>query len=105
MEKLQIVNLHDNPVGGIENLHYLAGCPNLMALTLYNTPLSLKPNYRHHVVNSIWSIRALDRHVVSDEEIIEDADFGGMFSTLHPSFKVNLCPITQEVCLRKCQAL
>ena len=34
---------------------------------------------RHHVVNSIWSLKALDRHVISDEEIIEDADFGGKY--------------------------
>ena len=97
MDQLQILNLHDNPIGAIENLHYLANCSNLLVLTMYDTPLSLKPNYRHHVVNSIWSLKALDHHIISDEEIIEDAHFSGQFSTLHPSFKVDLCPQAETV--------
>lgn len=64
---------------------------------MYDTPLSLKRNYRHHVVNSIWSLKALDHHVVSDEEIIEDAMFGGKFATQHNGFYVNLCPPMPEV--------
>ncbi len=70
---------------------------SLCVLTMYDTPLSLKRNYRHHVVNSIWSIKALDNFVVSDEEIIEDAEFGGRFGQLHPSFALELCPPTPEV--------
>ena len=46
MEKLQLLHLHDNPIGRIENLHYLAACPSLSVLTLYDTALSLKRNYR-----------------------------------------------------------
>ena len=96
MPHLIILNLHDNPIGHIENLYYLAASPRLAALTLYDTPLSLKKNYRHHVVNSVWTLKALDNYVVSDEEIIEDADFGGNFSTLHQSFAVDLCiPLPQ----------
>lgn len=96
MRKLKIIHLHDNPLGKYETLQNLATCPSLMALTLYDTPLSLKRNYRHHVVNSIWSLKALDHHVISDEEIIEDAIFGGRFGTLHPAFRTDLCPPTLE---------
>jgi hypothetical protein len=36
---------------------YLAHTPDLEILTLYDSPLSLKKNYRHHVVNSIWTLK------------------------------------------------
>ena len=97
MKHLKLLHLHDNPIGKIENLQNLSGCSKLMALTLYDTPLSLKKNYRHHVVNSLWALKALDNHVISDEEIIEDADFGGKFSALHRSFVINLCPPSPKV--------
>lgn len=96
MRKLEMLFLHDNPLGKYETLQSLATCPNLIALTLYDTPLSLKKNYRHHVANSIWTLKALDHYVVSDEEIIEDAVFGGQFGTLNPAFRINLCPPTPE---------
>ena len=53
--------------------------------------------FRHHVVNSIWTLKALDGFAISDEEIIEDAAFGGKFKALSPSFAVNLCPVYPEV--------
>ena len=96
---LKIVLLHDNPIGHIDNLHSLAACPNLLALTLYDTPLSLKRNYRHHVVNSIWSLKAVDSYVISDEEIIEDAEFGGRFTTMHPNFSINISSNLRQVCM------
>ena len=99
MQYLKLLHLHDNPIGKIENLQCLAASPSIVALTLYDTPLSLKRNYRHHVVNSIWSLKALDNFVVSDEEIIEDANFGGRFTALNPEFGVQLCRRTIEVSL------
>lgn len=92
LEQLQILNLHDNGIGNLDSVQALAVCPNLTGLTLYDTPLSLKPNYRHHTVNSIWTLKALDLHVISDEEIIEDAQFSGRFQAHHPSLFVDLCP-------------
>ncbi|ELT97561.1 hypothetical protein CAPTEDRAFT_143173 [Capitella teleta] len=94
MHKLRLLHLHDNPIGGIENLHYLANCPQLNILTVYDTPLSLKRNYRHHTVNSVWSLKALDHHVISDEEIIEDTVVTGRFSPLSPNLKVDFVPIS-----------
>ncbi|CAC5373033.1 Leucine-rich repeat and IQ domain-containing protein 3 [Mytilus coruscus] len=92
LRHLKFLLLHDNPLGKYETLQNIATCPNLMGLTLYDTPLGLKRNYRHHVVNSIWSLKALDHYVISDEEIIEDAIFGGRFCTQNEEFKINLCP-------------
>ena len=67
----------------------MASSPSVAVLTLHNTPLSLKANYRHHVINSIWSLKALDNYVISDEEIIEDACFGGRFTPMCPSFWID----------------
>ena len=97
MRHLKVLYLHDNPIGHIENLHNMAGCPKLLFLTIFNTPLSLKKNYRHHVVNTLWSLRALDHFVISDEEIIEDADFGGRFAALHPAFRLELPSFKSDV--------
>ncbi|CAD5121284.1 DgyrCDS9815 [Dimorphilus gyrociliatus] len=87
---LRILHLHDNPIGSIEHIKSLGALDSITILTLYDTPLSLKRNYRHHVVNSLWSLKALDHHVISDEEIIEDAKFGGRFAMFSNNFRINL---------------
>ncbi|XP_059143516.1 uncharacterized protein LOC131930870 [Physella acuta] len=88
--KLHTLYLHDNPIGKFETLQILSSSPCLSILTLYDTPLSLKKNYRHHVVNSILTLKALDKHVISDEEIIEDAVFSSRFKMLSPPFRINV---------------
>nr|XP_002130149.1 uncharacterized protein LOC100176074 isoform X1 [Ciona intestinalis] len=96
MKSLQILNLHDNGIGKLDDIQSLCVCVNLVALTLYDTPLSLKTNYRHHTVNSIWSLKALDHHVIGDDEIIEDALFSKRFMTMNPRLWVDLCPKQTE---------
>ena len=49
---------------------------------------------------SVWTLKALDHHVVSDEEIIEDAVFGGHFGTMHPSLKYDHVPFAKKVSSR-----
>uniref|UniRef100_A0A671Q189 Leucine-rich repeats and IQ motif containing 3 n=1 Tax=Sinocyclocheilus anshuiensis TaxID=1608454 RepID=A0A671Q189_9TELE len=71
LTELQLLYLHDNNISTWNNIKGLSGCLNLTALTLYDTPLSLKKSYRHCLVNSIWSLKALDNFVISDEEIIQ----------------------------------
>lgn len=113
LQKLRILLCHDNPIGRVETIHSLNACGNLQCLTLFDSPLSLKvsniascylsritqdktflkKNYRHHVVNTVWSLKALDHHVISDEEIIEDAVFKSTrFSALQKQFEVDICP-------------
>jgi Leucine-rich repeat (LRR) protein len=57
MSQLKILYLHDNLLSSYDDIKSLAYTPILEILTLYDTPLSLKKNYRHHVVNSIWSLK------------------------------------------------
>uniref|UniRef100_A0A672LKQ7 Leucine-rich repeats and IQ motif containing 3 n=1 Tax=Sinocyclocheilus grahami TaxID=75366 RepID=A0A672LKQ7_SINGR len=72
LKELQLLYLHDNNMSTWNNIKGLLGCLNLTALTLSDTPLSLKKNYRHCLVNNIWSLKALDNFVISDEEIIQN---------------------------------
>jgi len=59
MKNLQILNLHDNGIAKLESVRAIASCPNLVAMTLYDTPLSLKYNYRYkrvgRLLNSLYS--------------------------------------------------
>lgn len=66
MQKLKTVLLHDNPIGAIENLHHMAHCPGLEILTLFDTPLSLKRNYRQVYQVSITPVPSCDHANASD---------------------------------------
>lgn len=101
-EELQLLNLHDNNLSTQQHVMGLSGCPNLVALTLYNTPLSLKENYRHCMVNSLWSLKALDKHVISDVEIMEGFILPPKFKQMAPHLAVDLHPVSKEVSSHLC---
>ncbi|XP_055795288.1 leucine-rich repeat and IQ domain-containing protein 3 [Salvelinus fontinalis] len=105
LRRLQLLHLHDNNMGTRKNIEGLSGCPNLTALTLYDTPLSLKGNYRHCIINSIWSLKALDNFVVSDEEIIENWILPLHFKTLCRNFYLNLYPAAKGPYQREMRAI
>nr|XP_015210638.1 PREDICTED: leucine-rich repeat and IQ domain-containing protein 3 [Lepisosteus oculatus] len=91
MKNLQILNLHDNSIGNKKDIEGLSSCSNLTALTLFDTPFSLGGSYRHYVVNSILSLKALDNFVISDEEIIEGWALPAKFKAKNPRLFVDLC--------------
>ncbi|XP_051759155.1 leucine-rich repeat and IQ domain-containing protein 3 isoform X6 [Ctenopharyngodon idella] len=95
LKELQLLYLHDNNISTWNNIKGLSGCLNLTALTLYDTPLSLKKNFRHCLVNSIWSLKALDNFVISDEEIIQNWSLPFQFKAMKQHFCVNLYPSTK----------
>ncbi|XDV49271.1 hypothetical protein PO909_018553 [Leuciscus waleckii] len=96
LRELQLLYLHDNNMSTWDNIKGLSGCLNLTALTLYDTPLSLKKNYRHCLVNNIWSLKALDNFVISDEEIIQNWSLPLHFKALTQHFCVSLYPSTKS---------
>ena len=57
LSNLKVLFLHNNPIGRLEYLKYLSASPTLEILTMYDTPMSLKLNYRHHVVNAITTLK------------------------------------------------
>nr|XP_056700735.1 leucine-rich repeat and IQ domain-containing protein 3 [Euleptes europaea] len=102
MKNLSLLYLHDNTISNLENVHSLSFCPNLIALTLFNTPLSLKIAYRHIVVNSIISLKALDYYVISDEEIVESWRLPKKYKPFTLKFFVDFCPpFGKETTFRK----
>ncbi|XP_025021372.1 leucine-rich repeat and IQ domain-containing protein 3 [Python bivittatus] len=94
MKNLKLLYLHDNGISTLENVHSLSFCPNLIALTLFNTPLCLKIAYRHIVVNSIFSLKALDYYVISDEEITEGWRLPEKYKPFTLDFFVDFCPLS-----------
>ena len=102
LKQLQIVLLHDNSITKLQTIQHLSSSPSVLILTLYDTPLSLKKNYRHHVVNGIWSLKALDYFVISDEEVIEDSSMSDPFAARTKNFKIDLShALTKELSLRE----
>lgn len=57
LDQLVILYLHNNPIIKLGNLQHLTQCRKLEILTLFDTPISLSRNYRHHVVNSIVTLK------------------------------------------------
>ncbi|XP_056585814.1 leucine-rich repeat and IQ domain-containing protein 3 isoform X2 [Triplophysa dalaica] len=96
LKELQLLYLHDNNMASWNNINGLSGCLNLTALTLFDSPLSLKKNYRHCVVNNILSLKALDNYVISDEEIIQNWSLPFQFKAMKPHFHVNLYSSKQD---------
>ena len=81
LDELQILYLHDNQMAALPAAGELIGCPMLLRLTLHGNPLSRHPSYRHYCVNTLITLKALDLHVISDEELIEGATFSETFGT------------------------
>ncbi|KAF5879899.1 leucine-rich repeat and IQ domain-containing protein 3 isoform X1, partial [Clarias magur] len=90
LKALQLLFLHENDISVMSEVAGLSVSPSLSALTLYETPLSRRRNYRHWVINSIFSLKALDHHVISDEEIIENWKLPLRFKAMTPNLSVRL---------------
>lgn len=92
LKNLKLLYLHDNGFAKLKNICVLSGCVNLVGLTMFDCPVSLKKGYRHVLVNSIWPLKALDHHVISDEEIIQNWHLPERFKTFSQSLFFNICP-------------
>ena len=55
----------------------LAAAPRLAYLSLFDNPVSMRNMYRTFTTNRCESLRGLDLHAVSDEEVIEGSRFPG----------------------------
>uniref|UniRef100_A0AAY4BE67 Uncharacterized protein n=1 Tax=Denticeps clupeoides TaxID=299321 RepID=A0AAY4BE67_9TELE len=58
---------------------------------------SLGGNYRHCVVNSKWSLKALDNFVISDEELVENRKLPPKFKQMCTNFSISLYPASSMV--------
>uniref|UniRef100_A0A8C3W6K9 Leucine rich repeats and IQ motif containing 3 n=1 Tax=Catagonus wagneri TaxID=51154 RepID=A0A8C3W6K9_9CETA len=92
LKNLKLLYLHDNGFAKLRNVCVLSACPSLIALTMFDCPVSLKKGYRHVLVNSIWPLKALDHHVISDEEIIQNWRLPERFKAYNHRLFFNFCP-------------
>ena len=97
---LQALYMHDNGISSFAEVKKLSTAPSLLILTMYDTPVSLKMYYRHFIANSIWTLKALDHIVISDEEIVEDASFTDRFQAKQPQFIFKPQSLEREVNFR-----
>ncbi|XP_067845884.1 leucine-rich repeat and IQ domain-containing protein 3 isoform X2 [Heptranchias perlo] len=100
MKCLQLLYLHDNIIGQLKSIEPLFSCPSLIALTLFDTPVSLVPKYRHYIINGMRTLKALDNFVIADEEITEDWLINDKFKALSPYSFVHLPASPQISTLR-----
>ncbi|XP_035107770.3 leucine-rich repeat and IQ domain-containing protein 3 isoform X1 [Callithrix jacchus] len=96
LKNLKLLYLHDNGFAKLTNICVLSACPSLIALTMFDCPVSLKKGYRHVLVNSIWPLKALDHHVISDEEIIQNWRLPERFKACNHRFFFNFCPALRK---------
>lgn len=97
LKNLKLLYLHDNGFVKLKNICMLSACPSLIALTMFDCPVSLKKGYRHVLVNSIWTLKALDHHVISDEEIIQNWQLPERFKTYNHRLFFNFSPPLKKV--------
>ena len=90
LPELQILYLHENHLPSLQQAGALASCPNLLRLTLYGNPCAKHPSYRHYCVNTLYTLRALDLNVISDEELIEGAVFSPNIGAKCPASELPL---------------
>ena len=93
--------LHGNAISDISSVENMSSSTSLSILTLYDSPVALLQNYRHRVVNGLWSLKALDHFIIADEEIIEETEFGGRFSAMTKNFKHDLYQYIPFGCTHK----
>ena len=62
--RLRALFLHDNAFESLKDVRPLGGCQALVMLTLCQSPVSLQENYRHYIINTIISLKALDRYAL-----------------------------------------
>ncbi|XP_008137759.2 leucine-rich repeat and IQ domain-containing protein 3 isoform X2 [Eptesicus fuscus] len=96
LKSLKLLYLHDNGFAKLKNVCMLSACPSLIALTMFDCPVSLKKGYRHVLVNSIWPLKALDHHVISDEEIVQNFHLPERFKTYNHRLFFNFCPALKK---------
>nr|XP_044993818.1 leucine-rich repeat and IQ domain-containing protein 3 isoform X2 [Jaculus jaculus] len=76
--KLIKLDLHGNQIKYLPDRTFWSGLKNLKLLYLHD--------------NGIWSLKALDRHVISDEEIIQNWHLPERFKAYNHRLFLNICP-------------
>ena len=67
-KRLTELYLRKNSIAELSEIKYLAQCPNLKVLWLWDNPISTHPLYRQFIVKTLPNLVKLDNQAVSHEE-------------------------------------
>ena len=62
-----------------------------------NNPVTKIPGYRHYLANSVKSLLAIDRHIITDEERIENTSYGDRFRALSFFMEINVPDFEENI--------
>jgi len=88
LSKLKILRLNSNQISDWRSVMSLQDAPSLLYLTLHSNPFSNNDKYRPFLVNLIPHLKALDLHVTTDEELIENASFPPRFKACNNHMEI-----------------
>lgn len=88
MASLRILYLHDNNIKKWDQMYKLEGLQNIIHITLFGNPCTLHEGYRPHMVNSIPTLKALDKCIITDEERIEGCERQSMYWEMHNNVSI-----------------
>jgi hypothetical protein len=101
LHNLHFLYLHNNQITKWQDLQSLTTLPKILHITLFSNPVCNIAGYRHFMVNSCPALKALDYHVITDEERIEDASFGYRFRGLNEFMKLYIPDYEHEASAEK----
>jgi hypothetical protein len=93
---LRLLYLHENQISTWEEMSKLTALPSILHITLFDNACTNIHGYRLYMVNSIPTLIALDMHVITDEERIEDVSFTGMFRAQSENMRIDINDYSNE---------
>jgi len=94
---LKILRLNNNQITSWKRILPLSSSPSILYLTLHGNPFSFVASYRPFVVNLLPTIKALDFHVTTDEELIEGGDFPPRFKSCCKEMELPAAIVEREL--------
>ena len=88
LTELQWLHLDHNHLGDWHNMLALTAATELALLMVHSNPIANYHNYRLVLANALPAVMAIDGFVITDEELIEGADFGPEFASCCPRMHV-----------------
>ena len=88
LPSLQVFQADHNNLHDWGNVLTIQSASKLEVLTVHTTPIAKYHNYRLVLANAVPSLRAIDSYVVTDEELIEGADFGPEYRSCGPRMAI-----------------
>ncbi|ETV85488.1 hypothetical protein, variant [Aphanomyces astaci] len=87
---LSVLDVSHNHLAKWKHVHGVQACASLVLFRIHGNPISAQPSCRAVLVNQMPFLLAVDDHVITDEEKIENAQFGPRFQAKHDRMFVHM---------------